>query len=579
MTQQNTESLAQLEQAYLALKVRTSELVEQEALLRSITDAAQDAVILLDSAGLVTFWNPAAEQMFGYTKDEMIGQNLHNLLVPSEYIGAHQEGFSHFILSGTGPLIGKTRQVQAKRRSGEEFPVDISLSAIKLHGEWNAVGIVRDVTDRVKAEKIITDNSTHLAEAQRLAHIGSWKLDFTSGKLSWSDETFNLFEIDQNMFEATYKDFLNLIHPDDRDAVNQVHTDSLAKHQPYEIIHRLLMDDGRIKWVHERGSYNYNAEGKPLSSIGTTQDITERKKRDAELEKFKAIIESSDDAIISSTLDNIITSWNCGAEKIFGYTADEAINKPIKMLVPLDNLHEVAEIMGRIARNERVEHYETLRLHKDGHLIDISITISPILDEAGQLIGTSKIARDITEHKQMEKQMHQLAFYDSLTHLANRRLLLDRCEQALRASARRKNHGAILFLDLDKFKLLNDTQGHSVGDLLLIDVAQRLVASVRDEDTVARMGGDEFVVILEELSSDLTIAREQAKDVAEKIRFAIDTPFLLEDYSHNCSPSIGICLFAGRDQSIDELLMHADMAMYQAKAAGRNTVCVFDDDV
>ncbi|MDP3037078.1 MAG: GGDEF domain-containing protein, partial [Rhodocyclaceae bacterium] len=205
------------------------------------------------------------------------------------------------------------------------------------------------------------------------------------------------------------------------------------------------------------------------------------------------------------------------------------------------------------------------------------LTITAVSRPDNKVTHYVAVFSDITERKVAEEQIHSLAFYDPLTNLPNRRLLYDRCEQALRTCARRRNHGAILFLDLDRFKTLNDTQGHDAGDLLLIEVARRLLASVRAEDTVARMGGDEFVVLLAELSPAAPVAREQAREVGEKIRAALNAPYSLNGLAHHSSPSIGICLFDSNESPVKKLLMHADQAMYQAKAAGRNTLRVFGE--
>jgi diguanylate cyclase (GGDEF)-like protein len=184
--------------------------------------------------------------------------------------------------------------------------------------------------------------------------------------------------------------------------------------------------------------------------------------------------------------------------------------------------------------------------------------------------------RDITERKRSEQQIHQLAFYDALTQLPNRRLLLDRLQQAFAVSDRNGQHGAIMFLDLDHFKTLNDTRGHEIGDLLLIEVAARLSSSVRDGDTVARLGGDEFVVVLETLSIDAHKAAAQAERVAEKIQTALNQPYQLKDCTHYTTPSIGIAMFKGHQDGMDDLLKYADIAMYQAKTAGRNAIRFYD---
>jgi diguanylate cyclase (GGDEF)-like protein/PAS domain S-box-containing protein len=186
------------------------------------------------------------------------------------------------------------------------------------------------------------------------------------------------------------------------------------------------------------------------------------------------------------------------------------------------------------------------------------------------------MVQDITARKQSEGEIHRLAFYDALTKLPNRRLLHERLIQSMSISARSGKFGALMFLDLDNFKTINDTQGHDVGDQLLREVAGRLGCNVREGDTVARLGGDEFVVALESLSSNSTEAANQAEQVAEKIRYELSQPYLLNGNEHHSSPSIGVSLFRGHQNSLDEILKQADLAMYQAKARGRNMVCFFD---
>ncbi|PKO26015.1 MAG: diguanylate cyclase, partial [Betaproteobacteria bacterium HGW-Betaproteobacteria-9] len=186
---------------------------------------------------------------------------------------------------------------------------------------------------------------------------------------------------------------------------------------------------------------------------------------------------------------------------------------------------------------------------------------------------------DITQRKEAEEEIRELAFYDQLTHLPNRRLLMDRLQRALASASRSQRAGGLLFIDLDNFKTLNDTFGHDHGDLLLREVAQRLGTCIRDGDTVARLGGDEFVVMIEDLSTNLQEAAEAARVVSEKILAALDVPYQLAGHEHHSTPSIGVTLFAERPQGVDELLKQADIAMYQAKAAGRNTVRFFDPEM
>ena len=235
-----------------------------------------------------------------------------------------------------------------------------------------------------------------------------------------------------------------------------------------------------------------------------------------------------------------------------------------------------AEHQKVLASHQTFRNFEMQLQGVSGMMSWTSISGLPIFDEEGVFRGYRGIGRDITEHKRNEDENQRLAFYDTLTGLPNRRLLLDRLSQALVTTSRNHQQAALLFIDLDNFKDLNDTLGHDLGDKLLEKVANRLVTCVRQGDTVARFGGDEFVVMLEALNYDVGSAINQVKVVGEKILAAMNRPFDLSGKEHYSTPSIGIAVFSGHQQSMDEVLKRADLAMYQAKAAGRNTLRFFD---
>lgn len=213
---------------------------------------------------------------------------------------------------------------------------------------------------------------------------------------------------------------------------------------------------------------------------------------------------------------------------------------------------------------------------KNGDTYPVYASTTAVRSDDGVLTHYVFAIVDITERKAAEEEIRSLAFYDPLTNLPNRRLLMDRLRHALATSARNNHEGALLFVDLDNFKRLNDTRGHDIGDLLLAQVAQRLSGCLREGDTVARLGGDEFVVLLEELSTDARDAAERADWVAEKILSSLNQPYFLDNKEHHSTPSIGVCLFKGQSVSVDDLLKQADLAMYQSKAAGRNAIRFFD---
>ena len=220
--------------------------------------------------------------------------------------------------------------------------------------------------------------------------------------------------------------------------------------------------------------------------------------------------------------------------------------------------------------------FQMQRARADGSLMWVSISGAPVFDSNGSFIGYRGTGREISARKQAEADIERLAFFDPLTSLPNRRLLIDRLSQAIASCARHACFGALLFIDLDNFKALNDTRGHHMGDELLKQVAARLSACVRSVDTVARLGGDEFVVMLEEIGSTELDAAAQADAVGKKVLLSLNQQFDLDGQAHHSSPSIGVALFYDQQQSVDELLQRADLAMYQSKAAGRNTLRFFD---
>ena len=272
-------------------------------------------------------------------------------------------------------------------------------------------------------------------------------------------------------------------------------------------------------------------------------------------------------------------AWTDELYRIYG-VFPETFSPGIENLIKLIHPHDQASMRTWIAECASTQKPKALEFRcvwPDGTIHYIESQGELFMDADGKPSFISGTAQDITERKQIaEHDIRQLAFYDPLTQLPNRRLLMDRLRRAMAISMRSGHHGALMFLDIDRFKTINDTQGHAVGDLLLIEVACRLQSCVREGDSVARFGGDEFVVVLEELSLQEDEAVTQAEWVAEKIRDELSKPYVLNDYECRTSPSIGVCLFRGHLENQEDLLRHADIAMYQAKAAGRNAVRFFD---
>ena len=312
--------------------------------------------------------------------------------------------------------------------------------------------------------------------------------------------------------------------------------------------------------------------------VAILQDITERRRTDLELQIAATAFESQEGMFVTDA-DKVILRVNRAFTDITGYTAAEAVGRTPDLLD--SGRHDAsfhAALQERLARKGSWQG-EIWHRRKNGEVHPEWLTLTAVRNGSGELSRYVGTLTDITARKAAEDEIRQLAFYDPLTLLPNRRLLLDRLQQALAASARSKRLGALLFLDLDNFKTLNDTLGHDKGDLLLQQIAERLASCVREGDTVARLGGDEFVIMLEDLSQSAAEAAAQTEIVGEKILVALSQPYALTGHEYHNTSSIGVTLFRDQRDTVEDLLRRADLAMYQAKAAGRNTLRFFDPEM
>ncbi len=302
---------------------------------------------------------------------------------------------------------------------------------------------------------------------------------------------------------------------------------------------------------------------------------------------YKLLTEDTVDVLWKADAELFITYVSPSDQRLRGFAPEEVVGHHVFEMFTEEGVALVKKLMAQkpaIEPDGTRKGFVTFEVQhrcKDGRLLWAEVLSRPERDANGNLLGFHGITRETTKRRQMEDQVRQLAFYDPLTKLPNRRLLTDRLTQAMAAGKRSGLFGAVLFLDLDNFKTLNDTHGHSAGDLLLIEVAGRLCASVRSMDTVARMGGDEFVVMFREFEGDRAASQLRASAIAEKIRVCLSEPYSLTltdrnggclNIEHHCTASIGVVLYSGETATQEEIFMHADAAMYQAKAAGRNRV-------
>jgi PAS domain S-box-containing protein len=393
-------------------------LQESEKKYRISFEHSTDAIILSDpqDGGKILSTNPAACQMLGWLEDELIGKRrdvLFDLEDPKV-----SDVLDELMHSGSAKA-----QLTYKRKDETTFPGELSTALfMDSNGEPRIVNVIRDITERKKAHdtleekvekstselerayKALVENDRRLSEAQKMAHIGIWDWNLVTDEMYWSDEIYHILGYDPQKSASSYNNILNRTHPDDRYNVDSA-VKKASKGCPFDIDHRIILTGGEERIVHAQGEVICDDKNNPVRMRGTVQDITDRIRVEEQIKTLANIVESSNDAIGTMYLDGIITSWNPGAEHIFGYTVEEILGKPISILAPPHLEKETIKLIEEIKQGKNVQRYETLRLRKDGMPIYVSITLSPVFDTSGKLTAVSFISRDITERKEAEKAL------------------------------------------------------------------------------------------------------------------------------------------------------------------------------
>jgi diguanylate cyclase (GGDEF)-like protein/PAS domain S-box-containing protein len=459
-------------------------------MLEAVLNAMVDGVILMDERGIMHRVNPAAARIFGHAPEDMLGRNV-GMLMQGPDRDAHDTHVARYLGGGAGRIIGIGREVEGRHRDGSTLHIHLSIGEVSTpQGRW-FTGILRDVGDaraaeralreahlrleervhdrtahlsrtvdqlraeidtRIRTEQALRASEQRLADAQRIARLGHWDWNVESGRLHWSDELYRIFGLQRTRHPPLYRSFLDLVHPDDREAIQNAMETALHSGLPFCSELRIRRADGTEREILVEGEVASSPAGLALSLNGTIQDITERKQR--------------------------------------------------------------------------------------------------------------------------ERQLFWLANYDPLTELPNRTLFRDRLEHAIAQAERSGRLVALMFLDLDRFKTINDSLGHQIGDRLLKLAAARIRDCVREGDTVARFGGDEFVLVLEGLTHT-----DVAAAIAQKLVDTLAKPFHVDEHALFTTASVGISLYSLDDTDIDSLIKHADSAMYRAKAQGGNGYQYYTSDM
>ena len=561
-------------------RIRTVEgrLHELSNLQQAILAGANYAIIATDTNGLITSFNRTAERMLGYQIDEVVGKQTPAIFHDPLEVAAHAEeltkelgrlvspGFEVFVAKAM-PGQPVEREWTYVHKNGTRFPVMISVTA--LLNENNIaigyLGIANNITERKNAELALQQHKV----AIETTHEGFWLVG-SDGRILEANQAYadmSGYSIDE--LRGMHISSVEVRERSPEDVKS--HIDKI-KQQGWDVFEtRHHRKDG--KTIEVEVSTTFIRESQQI--VAFFRDISERKALEKEM-RIAATAFDTHESIMITDVDGNIIRVNHAFEKVTGFYSEEVIGKNPRILS--SGRHDkafYADMWGQLL-GVGTWTGEMWDKRKNGQIYPKWLTITAVRDNKGNTTEYVAIFSDITARKKAEEEIYSLAFYDVLTKLPNRRLLLDRIHQAQLISDRSSQYGALLFLDMDRFKSLNDTLGHDYGDMFLVEISQRLQHCVREADTVARIGGDEFVVLMEEIGAGAEDVSQKVALVAEKIRSALSTPYQLKEHEHHSSPSIGVTLYRGHDESVEVLLKHADMAMYQAKDSGRNAVRFFD---
>ncbi len=551
-------------------------------LLRKVLQTIPDRVWLKDTAGIYLTCNDAfAHGLLGVSVDAVIGSKDDAWYDTVQATKLRDNDY--FVMQQGRSLVTEEAMSSLQRPSDEVFEV-VKTPLYQADGEpMGVLGVARSIQQRKHSEAQLRDTTEQLELALMGADLGCWDYDLTLGKGYRLDErSCALLGLDAT-HSATRRSWRDLVHPEDMAPVQSgLRAHLTGKATAFDAEYRMRHAKGHWIWTSARGKVvQFAHDGRALRMVGTLADISKRKRIEHELvgtrAELQATLNAMPDVVMEFTIQGLCRAIHSQNTLDLLEPAQSAVGKLISDVLPTDAAAVcMAALHDAHQHGKSVGRQYSLPMPRGQQWYELSVVLKPT--QHGDETRLIAIARNITERKLAAQAVEKLAFHDSLTGLPNRRMLNDRLQTAVMQSARQQRHGAVMFLDLDRFKQLNDTFGHETGDILLQAVAERLLRCIREVDTVARLGGDEFVVLIQELSTDWIGAFEQAMAIGQKILTALNEPHTIEGRNHTATPSIGAVLFLGGAVPPSELIKQADIAMYSAKKVGRNSIRFYDEN-
>lgn len=536
-------------------------------------------VVSVDTTGdktTITTVNNAASALLGYNQKELLGQPIDIIFNTRQGADIFHGHKIHELLMA-GSIRGLERLCRAK--NGGSVPVLISASVMPTTtgaDSHDLVVVAQDITSIKAVEMELRQKEAGLAAAQRIANLGNWEIDLANNEiLLFSDQACRIYGYDPKSFPATFAAFQDAIHPDERLAVLEALEQARSQSAPFQLDHRLRQPTGAIRMVHQQAEIQYDHDNNPSRLIGIVHDVTDKRHAEERLRLTNKVFENSSEAIIIADLHGTILEVNKAFSTMTEYEHGEIIGRNTRILK--SDQHDADFYRNMWATLMRSNHWEgeIWDRKRSGEIFPVWLSITAVKDDLGTTTHFAAIMSDLTKKKQAESRIQLLTNFDILTGLPNNTLFQDRLQQAFIDADHHNDLVATIFLDLDDFKVINDSLGLKAGDQMLMEVAARLKECLREGDTLARMGGDDFAIALPNL-----LKADDAANIAKKMMTRLaQKPFILEGQEVYSNASIGIAIYPVDGEGVDSILQNADAAVFHAKAQGKNNYQFYSADM
>lgn len=544
----------------------------------AMLESALDCIITMDGNGRVIDFNPAAERTFGYTRTEATGRELAELIVPPALRDAHRHGLARHLATREAKVLGRRVELTAVRADGTELPVELTITRSDLPDGPLFTGSLRDLTERRRAEDALKEAEqrfrTLVEQVPTVTYICDYDEAATHRYISPQAEALTGYPASRWIEDPGH--WQRILHPDDRRRVVEQIAHCVREQIPFDCEYRMVRADGETIIVWDRETIVRDAHGEPVTSQGVLVDMTDLRRAETALTDSehlnRAVVEALDEGVVVLDGAMNVLSSNASAVRLLGPDPSElvhasSLSEPISFGdgTPLDRAVGPGRSVMSSGRTLRDVLLRVARPDGDERWISANYT-SLGADPAGEARGVVISFADVTDRRRTQETIARLAYHDQLTGLPNRAQLNQQLPSALARARRTGRAAAVLSLDVDRFKTVNDSLGHAAGDDLLRQIAERLAGRTRAGDLLLRNGGDEFMVLLFDLGGD---ARDIAHRVATDLVAALEAPFVVNGLEFELGASVGIALYPPDGEGPAELLKRADAALYAVKRTGR----------